>query len=116
MGTAAGIGVGALVSFGRADAATGVAAGRYGTAAVDVGGTTGGFIESTAVAVDAAREAAYAAVTGTLLKALRKASAVWKRCDGSLAIAIRIISFSSAGRPGCNSAGGLGVSLTWAAM
>jgi hypothetical protein len=52
----------------------------------------------------------------TVLKALRMASAVWKRCAGSLAIDMRIISFSTAGNPGWSSTGGLGFSFTWAAM
>jgi hypothetical protein len=46
---------------------------------------------------------------GTLLKALAKASAVWKRFAASLAIAIRIISFKAKGNPGLSSRGGLGV-------
>src|ERR1700733_7157650 len=45
----------------------------------------------------------------TLLSALRKASAVWKRCAGSLAIDIMMISFIAAGSPGCRSTGGFGV-------
>src|SRR5689334_13542485 len=37
------------------------------------------------------------AETGTLLSALEKASALWNRSAGSLAIAIRMISFSAGG-------------------
>src|SRR5450631_3140614 len=56
-------------------------------------------------------------VTGrTLLKAFRNASADWKRCAGSLAMAIRIISFSAGGSPGCSSTGGFGASFTCAVM
>ena len=36
--------------------------------------------------------------TGTVFSAARNASADWNRCAGSLAIAIKIISFSEVGR------------------
>ena len=42
---------------------------------------------------------ATAADAGTVVKALAKASAVWKRFAGSLAMAMRMISFSAAGSP-----------------
>ena len=80
------------------------------------GDIAGACMDVTVDASSAACETTGVAVTGTLLKALRKASAVWKRSAGSLAIDIRIISFSAAGRPGCNSTGGFGASLTCAAM
>src|SRR5215472_6780178 len=52
----------------------------------------------------------------TLLKALRKAFAVWNRFSGCLAIAIRIISFKAGGREGSSSIGGFGISFTCAAI
>jgi hypothetical protein len=52
----------------------------------------------------------------TVARALRIASADWKRWAGSLAMDMRMISLSTAGRPGWSSTGGLGFSLTWAAM
>jgi hypothetical protein len=48
------------------------------------------------------------AETGTLFSAARNASADWKRLAGSLAIAIRIISFNSAGRSLRSVIGGCG--------
>lgn len=53
---------------------------------------------------------------GTVVRALANASAVWKRFAGSFAIAMRIISFNAAGRPGLSSRGGLGAWLRCAAM
>jgi hypothetical protein len=53
---------------------------------------------------------------GTVVKALAKASAAWKRLAGSLAIAMRIISFNAAGSPGFSSSGGLGAWFRCAAM
>src|SRR5947209_5906756 len=52
----------------------------------------------------------------TLLIALRKASADWKRSSADLAIEVRIISFRPIGRPGFKSTGGVGVCWMWAAM
>ena len=52
----------------------------------------------------------------TVARALRIASADWKRCAGSLAIDMRMISLSTTGSPGWSSSGGLGFSLTWAAI
>ena len=85
-------------------------------AAGAAGAKTGACMEVTVDASSAACETTGEAVTGTLLRALRKASAVWKRSAGSLAIDIRIISFNVAGSPGWSSTGGLGASFTWAAM
>ena len=53
---------------------------------------------------------------GTVVKALAKASAVWKRFAGSLAIAMRMISFSAAGSSGFSSRGGVGTWFRCAAM
>ena len=90
-------------------AATGAETGRTGVATGGVSGFGSVCIEST---VMASRVAVETAVTGTELRALRKASAVWKRSAGSLAIAIRMISFNAGGSPGWRSTGGLGASFT----
>ena len=50
----------------------------------------------------------------TALMALRNSSAVWKRPEGSLAMARRTMAFSSAGMVGFHCAGGAGASLSWA--
>src|SRR5438445_8678697 len=102
MGPGVGLALGAVA--GGATGRLGIPVGGVGRgAAVCVAGTG---IEVTVDASRALCETTGESVTGTLLKALRNASAVWKRSAGSLAIDIRIISFIAAGRPGCSSTGG----------
>src|SRR5207302_11413588 len=48
--------------------------------------------------------------------ACRNASADWKRCAGALAMALRIMSFTTRGSSGSKSTGGVGAWLMWAAM
>jgi hypothetical protein len=52
----------------------------------------------------------------TLTSAARNAAADWKRACGSLAMAIRMISFRSAGMPGTKLTGGAGIPCICADM
>jgi hypothetical protein len=74
----------------------------------------GRIVHSTVEASEAFSAAAFAAEASavTLLRAFAKASADWKRCAGSFAMDIRMISFNAGGSPGCSSIGGFGSSLT----
>ena len=114
------MGAGVTPGTGTLGVETGAGVGAETGVAVLAAGMEGDIagvcIDVTVEASSAACETTGVAVTGTLLNALRKASAVWKRSAGSLAIDIRIISFSAAGNPGCNSTGGFGASLTCAAI
>src|SRR5579884_1582055 len=52
--------------------------------------------------------------TGTAFSAFANASADWKRCPGSFAIAVKIMSLRLEGRPGSKVIGGVGCVCSWA--